>query len=133
MNEDRRSAQESQRERLEMRARPRRGRRESRGPSALRLRTISAGLARKRGGGRRVPLARAGLYSFSPSALQRSMVKARYVQNRGGSGWRAHGRYLAREGAQQEGKLGLGFDAHEQEIDIAGRLGAWQRAGDPRL
>jgi type IV secretory pathway VirD2 relaxase len=65
--------------------------------------------------------------------LQQSVVKARYVQNRGGSGWRAHGRYLAREGAQQEAKQGLGFDAHEQEIDIAGRLGAWQRAGDPRL
>jgi hypothetical protein len=65
--------------------------------------------------------------------LQQSIVKVRYAPNRGGSHWRAHGRYLAREGAQQEGQRGLGFDAREQGIDIPGRLSQWETAGDPRL
>jgi hypothetical protein len=65
--------------------------------------------------------------------LQQSIVKVRYAPNRGGSHWQAHGRYLAREGAQQEGQRGLGFDAREQGIDIPGRLSQWERAGDLRL
>ncbi|HME70276.1 MAG TPA: hypothetical protein VKM54_10470, partial [Myxococcota bacterium] len=109
-----------------MRLRPGRVPRESRAPSARRLRAIAARCRRRRGL-RRLPPPRVRFLGFSPSVLQLSIVKVRYVQNRGGSGWRVHGRYLAREGAQQEGKPGLGFDAHEQEIHIPDRLGGWQR------
>lgn len=64
---------------------------------------------------------------------QRSLVKVQYVANRSPGGWRAHGRYLSREGAQREGARGLGFDASGQEVVIEDRLGAWQKAGDRRL
>jgi len=80
-----------------------------------------------------LPPSRAGFIGFSPALLQRSVVIVRWVPNRGGSNWRAHGRYLAREGAQQEGRPGHGFDAYEEAIDIADRLGRWQSAGDSRL
>jgi hypothetical protein len=56
-----------------------------------------------------------------------------YLRNRGGRQWRAHGRYLAREGAQAPDRPGLGFNTAGERIDLAGRLGAWQRACDPRL
>jgi type IV secretory pathway VirD2 relaxase len=64
---------------------------------------------------------------------QRSTVKTSYARNGRGSPWRAHGTYLAREGAQREGRKGLGFDAERDDIDIAGTLRAWQTAGDERL
>jgi type IV secretory pathway VirD2 relaxase len=60
-------------------------------------------------------------------------VKIQYVANRSPGGWRAHGRYLSREGAQREGARGLGFDASGEGIAIEDRLGAWQKAGDRRL
>lgn len=82
---------------------------------------------------RPLPPVRTGFIGFSPSLLQRSIVIVRWVPNRGGSSWRAYGRYLAREGAQQEGRPGHGFEAYEEGIDIADRLGRWERAGDPRL
>jgi hypothetical protein len=65
--------------------------------------------------------------------LQQSVVIVRWAPNRGGAHWRAHGRYLAREGAQPEGQPGQGFNSSEEEIDIAERLGGWERAGEPRL
>jgi hypothetical protein len=71
--------------------------------------------------------------AVSASALQRSIVKVRYVANRSGGHWRAHGRYLARESAQESARPGLGFDANAEGIDIASQLSGWQRAGDPRL
>jgi len=120
-------------ESLTMRLRPPRLRREGQTTGALRLRQVSArfaGTRRRIGSG---PPARVGFLGFSPTALQQSVVKVRYVPNRGGSGWRGHGKYLAREGAQQEGRPGQGFDASESEIDIADRLSGWQREGDPRL
>jgi type IV secretory pathway VirD2 relaxase len=79
-----------------------------------------------------MPLAR-GFIGFTPSLLQQSIVIVRWVPNRGESRWRAHGRYLAREGAQPEGQPGRGFNASEEEIDIADRLGGWERAGEPGL
>ena len=124
--------EKSESKRSKMRLRPRRVPRESRAPSARRLRAIAARCRRRRGL-RRLPPPRVPLLGFSPSVRQQSIVKVRYVQNRSGSGWRVHGRYLAREGAQQEGKPGLGFDAHAQEIHIPDRLGGWQRAEDPRI
>lgn len=56
-----------------------------------------------------------------------------YVANRTPGGWRAHGRYLAREGAQREGEKGLGFDASGIGVEIDRRLDGWQRAEDPRM
>jgi type IV secretory pathway VirD2 relaxase len=56
-----------------------------------------------------------------------------YVASRSPGGWRAHGRYLSREGAQREGVRGLGFDASGQDVVIEDRLGTWQKAGDRRL
>jgi hypothetical protein len=73
------------------------------------------------------------LVGFAPSLVQQSVVIVRWAPNRGGAHWRAYGRYLAREGAQQEGQPGRGFDSSEEEIDIAERLGGWERAGEPRL
>jgi type IV secretory pathway VirD2 relaxase len=71
---------------------------------------------------------------FGPAARQqRSVVKLQYVANRTAGGWRAHGRYLAREGAQREGEKGLGFDASGSGVEIDRRLDGWQRAQDPRL
>ena len=48
--------------------------------------------------------------------------------------WRAHGRYVARESAtfEEEPKT-AGFDGEEKGIDMSGRLGEWQAAGDERL
>jgi type IV secretory pathway VirD2 relaxase len=71
---------------------------------------------------------------YGPGARQqRSVVKVQYVANRTPGGWRAHGRYLAREGAQREGEKGLGFDAESTRVEIDRRLDGWQRADDPRL
>jgi len=82
----------------------------------------------KRAAFRRVPR-----LAVPASALQRSVVKVRYAANRSGGYWRAHGRYLARESAQDSGRPGLGFDAGSDGIHIASRLSSWERAGDPRL
>ena len=60
-------------------------------------------------------------------------MKLQYVANRAPGGWRAHGRYLAREGAQREREKGLGFDASGNGVEIDRRLDGWQRAEDPRL
>jgi len=61
------------------------------------------------------------------------VVKLQYAPNRTPGGWRAHGRYLAREGAQREGEKGRGFDASGNQVEIDRRLDGWQRAEDPRL
>jgi len=46
----------------------------------------------------------------------------------------AHGRYVARESATQGGKASeAGFNATEQNLDIAAKLDKWQGAGDERL
>jgi hypothetical protein len=48
--------------------------------------------------------------------------------------WRAHGRYIARESATAEGNAKeVGFDKPSNELDIEGRLDAWQNGGDERL
>src|SRR5215472_414738 len=117
---------------VKVRLRPRRVRQVGGGPSALRLRMVRAWIRRGRRSGsarlRRVPR-----LAMSPSVLQRSIVKVRYATNRSGGHWRAHGRYLARESAQESGRPGLGFDVSAEGIDIASQLSGWQRAGDPRL
>ncbi len=57
-----------------------------------------------------------------------------YAKNTVAGQWRAHGRYIARESATQEGDpKGVGFDGRGESIDIAERLESWQKAGDERL
>lgn len=67
----------------------------------------------------------------SSSRMQRSVVKVSYSPNKRLGQWKAHGKYLQREGAQQE-EHGLGFDAHGA-VDIVESLDRWQKAGDARL
>ena len=77
----------------------------------LLLRKVSAWSRRHRGRSRSTgrALKKPG---YGPGARQQgSVVKLQYVANRTAGGWRTHGRYLAREGAQREGETGLGFDA----------------------
>jgi hypothetical protein len=64
---------------------------------------------------------------------QRSTVKVAYVRKGKAGAWRAHGAYLAREGAQRTGEKGLGFDASHDDIDLTSTLGTWQAAGNARL
>jgi type IV secretory pathway VirD2 relaxase len=64
---------------------------------------------------------------------QRSVVKVSYARNARSASWAAHGRYLAREGAQREDAKGLGFDSTRDDIDLSQLLAGWQKAGDPRL
>ena len=62
---------------------------------------------------------------------QRSMVKVSFARNGGKGAWRAHGRYLARDGAQRNREApGLGFDADGGQIEVPARLAAWAEAGD---
>jgi type IV secretory pathway VirD2 relaxase len=66
----------------------------------------------------------------SRSCLQRSAVKVSYSRNTKSASWAAHGRYLAREGAQQQGAKGLGFDAGRDDISLSQTAKTWQEAGD---
>ena len=113
---------------LSMRVRPRRLRRPQAEATARRVRSAVGRLSRSSA----APARKRFVWS-APAALQRSIVKARFVANRGSGSWRAHGRYLAREGAQEPGRPGLGFDASRDEIDLPDTLSGWQRAGDRRL
>jgi type IV secretory pathway VirD2 relaxase len=82
-------------------------------------------------GRKRSPRAHA---SGGPASLrQKSLVKVQFVASRSPGGWRAHGRYLGREGAQREGERGQGFDAEREDIALDQRLDGWQKAGDRRL
>ena len=65
--------------------------------------------------------------------MQRSVVKVSYSRNTKSASWAAHGRYLARDGAQREGEKGLGFNAERDDLNLAKLLGGWQKAADERL
>lgn len=65
--------------------------------------------------------------------MQRSVVKVSYSRNTRSASWAAHGRYVAREGAQRPGEKGLGFNADRDDLNLAKLLGGWQKAGDERL
>lgn len=65
--------------------------------------------------------------------LQRSVVKVSYSRNTKSASWAAHGRYLARDGAQRQAEKGLGFNAERDDLNLAKLLGGWQKAGDERL
>jgi type IV secretory pathway VirD2 relaxase len=65
---------------------------------------------------------------------QRCAVRVTYSRNKVKGQWRAHGRYVAREGATRAVDPGpAGFDGHRESVDIVERLGSWQRAGDERM
>ncbi len=77
---------------------------------------------------------RGALTTGQPRAyMQRSVVKVSYSRNTKSASWAAHGRYLARDGAQREGEKGLGFNAERDDLNLAKLLGGWQKAGDERL
>ena len=65
--------------------------------------------------------------------MQRSVVKVSYSRNARSASWSAHGRYLAREGAQRDDAKGLGFDSTRDDISLSQLLADWQKAGDARL
>jgi type IV secretory pathway VirD2 relaxase len=65
---------------------------------------------------------------------QRVAVRVSYSASKNPGQWKAHGRYVARESATQGGKAPeAGFNATEQNLDIASKLDKWQGAGDERL
>lgn len=65
---------------------------------------------------------------------QRCAVRVLYSKNSSNGQWRAHGRYVARESATHEGDpSAVGFNTTEESIDIATRLGGWQKSNDERL
>jgi type IV secretory pathway VirD2 relaxase len=65
---------------------------------------------------------------------QRVAVRVSYSANKNPGQWKAHGRYVARESATQERKAAeAGFNATEQNLDIASKLDKWQGTGDERL
>jgi len=75
----------------------------------------------------------AGVQRVPQAFTQRSVVKVSYTRNARSASWAAHGRYLAREGAQREDAKGLGFDSTRDDINLPQLLAGWQKAGDPRL
>jgi type IV secretory pathway VirD2 relaxase len=116
---------------LEMRPRPlrRRGERQHR----RKLWWTAASLASRRSRGVRISrFARRGtdVRLNTRSYLQRSAVKVSYSRNNKSASWAAHGRYLAREGAQQKGAKGLGFDAGRDDINLPQTAKMWQESGD---
>src|SRR5882762_6750124 len=65
---------------------------------------------------------------------QRVAVRVSYSANKNPGQWKAHGRYVAREIATQGGKAAeAGFNATDQNLDIAAKLDKCQGAGDERL
>lgn len=75
----------------------------------------------------------AGVQREPRAFMQRSVVKVSYARNARSGSWAAHGRYLAREGAQRVDAKGLGFDSTRDDINLSQLLAGWQKAGDPRL
>lgn len=116
---------------LEMRPRPSRRRGERHHIRKLWWTAASLGSRRSRG----VRISRfarrgADVRLNTRSYLQRSAVKVSYSRNTKSASWAAHGRYLAREGAQQEGAKGLGFDASRDDINLTQTAKMWQESGD---
>src|SRR2546430_10706449 len=92
-----------------------------------------SGLRRRRQPSARHRARGAGVVVGAGSHRRRSVVKVAYVRNRRAGAWRAHGAYLARDGAQRPGQRGLGFTANRDDLDLAATPRAWPAAGDARL
>lgn len=118
--------------------------RAQRRPTAARAVQRIKGMSRALGG--RKPGAQAGRkpsnrYPAAPSAKQaplrefsrRAFVRARFVANKKLGQWAAHGKYLAREGAQSEGLNGVGFSQNSDAVNLSRTANEWQLAGDNRL
>ena len=71
------------------------------------------------------------------SFMQRAIVKVSYSAMRGSNksgAWKAHARYLQREGTEREDGLGgQGFDAESEGVDLVNLVDAWAQAGDERM
>lgn len=115
----------SQRDALRAEVRPGRIRRESYSRIGSSLRRVRRLSGRVRG--------RTRTYFGPRSRLQRSVVIVSYSKNQAAGAWRAHGRYLAREGAQRDGEKGHGFDAERSDVDLGKTLERWQEEGGARL
>ena len=76
---------------------------------------------------------RAFLSMMPSGSSQRSTVVARFTNSGVVGAWKAHGSYLARENAQEQGRRGFGFDGESGIIDIGKTLDDWQNEGDERL
>lgn len=76
---------------------------------------------------------RAGSMKTTRETLQQSVVKVSYRSSKYPGQWEAHGKYLEREGAQQEGNKGKGFNATQEEAEIASVLKSWQAAQDEHM
>jgi hypothetical protein len=125
---------------------PRKIRREdnAKSPTAPAFKLIQAAAFRiRRAAWKKASQAAAG----KPSAVysQRCAVRVTYIQNRSHGQWRAHGKYLERESAQQspaqapeqaperELQSENGFNAIAAGLPVASTLARWQAEGDPRL
>jgi type IV secretory pathway VirD2 relaxase len=64
---------------------------------------------------------------------QRVSVRLTYTRNKMDGQWKAHGRYLEREGATGKGEVGRGFDGTDDAVAISPLLDRWQAEGDPNL
>ena len=76
---------------------------------------------------------RAFLSMMPSGSSQRSTVVVRFTNSGVVGAWKAHGSYLARENAQEQGRQGFGFDGDSDTIDIGKTLDDWQNEGDERL
>lgn len=71
--------------------------------------------------------------------MQRAVVQVSYTAMRGGNksgAWKAHARYLIREGVEHEDAEkggGIAFDGSTDDVDLVKRVGAWAEAGDERM
>jgi type IV secretory pathway VirD2 relaxase len=66
--------------------------------------------------------------------LQRVAVRITYAKNkRKGGHWKAHGRYLEREGPQKEGEKALGFGCEGNDLQISQTLCQWEQTNDPHI
>lgn len=64
--------------------------------------------------------------------MQRCAVRMSYSANKVAGQWSAHGRYIAREGADSAQDRDSAFTAHGK-VHAADTLKQWQTAGDPRM
>lgn len=64
--------------------------------------------------------------------MQRCAVRMSFSSNKVKGQWAAHGRYIAREGAQSEQERDQGFTA-KGGVPVGKTLEEWQAKGDPRM
>ena len=70
----------------------------------------------------------------TPAYKQRCAIRVTYSATKTAGQWKAHGRYIAREGATHEQERSReGFGPLLDGVAIEGTLHQWQMAGDPRL